>query len=77
LICLAVRMVHGVRPQTIQNLDTTATAAPAAAGAGYYYGPRFFFVPILVAHGAYYSTFSGVGGAHPGHAHFGTGGFTG
>jgi hypothetical protein len=77
LICLAVRMVHGVRPQTIQNLDTTATAAPATAGAGYYYGPRFFFVPILVAHGAYYSTFGGVAGAHPGHAHFGTGGFTG
>ncbi len=77
LICLAVRMVHGVRPQTIQHLDTTATAAPAAAGAGVYGGPRFFFVPILVAHGAYYSTFSGIGGAHPGHAHFAAGGFTG
>ncbi len=78
LICLAVRMVHGVRPQTIQNLDTTATPAPTTPGGGYFYGgPRFFFVPILVAHGAYYSTFSGIGGAHPGHAHFGTGGFTG
>ena len=76
LICLAVRMVHGVRPQTIQNLDTTATPAAAPSGA-LYGGPRFFFVPILVAHGAYYSTFSGVGGVHPGHAHFGTGGFTG
>ena len=78
LICLAVRMVHGVRPQTIQSLDTTATAAPVTPGGAYLYGgPRFFFVPILVAHGAYYSTFSGIGGAHPGHAHFGTGGFTG
>jgi len=79
LICLAVRMVHGVRPQTIQNLDTTGTPAPSAPGGGAYFygGPRFFFVPILVSHGAYYSTFSGIGGAHPGHAHFGTGGFTG
>ena len=78
LICLAVRMVHGVRPQTIQSLDTTATAQPAApVRGGYFYGPGFFFVPVFVAHGAYYSTFSGVGGAHPGHAHFGTGGFAG
>lgn len=77
LICLAVRMVHGVRPQTIQNLDTTATPAATAAGRGYYYGPGFFFVPIFIAHGAYYSTFSGIGGAHPGHAHAGAGGFTG
>ena len=78
LICLAVRMVHGVRPQTIQNLDTTATpAAAAATRGGYYYGPGFFFVPIFIAHGAYYSTFSGIGGAHPGHAHFAAGGFTG
>jgi hypothetical protein len=79
LITLAVRMVHGVRPQTIQNLDTTATAtaAPVAAAGGYYYGPGFFFVPIFIAHGAYFSTYSGIGGAHPGHAHMGGGGFSG
>ncbi len=77
LICLAVRMVHGVRPQTIQSLDTTATPTAAAAARGYYYGPGFFFVPIFIAHGAYYSTYSGIGGAHPGHAHFAAGGFTG
>ncbi len=79
LICLAVRMVHGVRPQTIQNLDTTAAASPASPvrGGGYYYGPRFFFVPIFVAHGAYYSTFSGISGAHPGHSVAAAGGFSG
>ena len=77
LICLAVRMVHGVRPQTIQSLDTTATPTASSAARGYYYGPGFFFVPIFIAHGAYYSTYSGIGGAHPGHAHFAAGGFTG
>lgn len=76
LICLAVRMVHGVRNETAQGIDSTGKVVPPPPG-GYFYGPRFFFVPILVAHGAYYSTFSGVGGAHPGHAHFGGGGFTG
>lgn len=78
LICLAVRMVHGVRAETVQGLDATGKVTPTAATGGYLYGPRFFFVPILVAHGAYYSTYSGIGGAHPGHAHMGGGGgFTG
>jgi hypothetical protein len=78
LICLAVRMVHGVRNTLVGSLDTTATVAPAPGSYGYGYGfhPGFFFVPIIVAHGVYYSTFSGMGGAHPGHAHFG-GGFQG
>jgi len=76
LICLAVRMVHGIRAETITGVDTTATAAPAPSASYYAYGPRFFFVPIFVAHGAYFSTYSGLGGAHPGHAHF-VGGFTG
>jgi hypothetical protein len=77
LICLAVRMVHEVRNETVGNLDTTATAQAVPAYAGYGVGPRFFFVPIIVAHGAYYSTFSGIGGAHPGHAHFGGGSYGG
>jgi hypothetical protein len=76
LICLAVRMIHGIRTETITGVDTTATVVPAAASY-YAYGPRFFFVPIIIAHGAYYSTYSGFGGAHPGHAHFVGGGFTG
>jgi len=77
LICLAVRMVHGVRNETAQGIDATGKAIPAAPGSEFYYGPGLYFVPIFVAHGAYYSTFSGMGGAHPGHAHFGGGGFSG
>jgi hypothetical protein len=77
LITLAVRMVHGIRAETVTGLDATATVAPAAATGYYAYGPRFFFVPIFVAHGAYYSTYSAFGGAHPGHAHAFGGGFTG
>jgi hypothetical protein len=81
LICLAVRMVHGIKIASVDELDTTARAAPAATAArptGFYYprGPGFFFLPLIVTHGAYYSTFSGVGGVHPGHVHA-VGGFAG
>ncbi|MGA8275241.1 MAG: hypothetical protein WB789_05290 [Thermoplasmata archaeon] len=76
LICLAVRMIHGIRTETVTGVDTTATAVPAAVRY-YAYGPMYFFVPLIIAHGAYYSTYSGLGGAHPGHAHFVGGGFTG
>jgi hypothetical protein len=67
LLCLAVRMVHGIRSETVGGLDSTAAAKPA----GFTYLPtqRFFFVPIVILHGSYYSTFGGIGGAHPGHAH--------
>ena len=65
LICLAVRMLHGIRNELVGPLDTTAAAVPVAPRVPGYYGPRFFFVPIIVVHGAYYSTFSGVSGAHP------------
>jgi hypothetical protein len=79
LICLAVRMVHGIRSETISGLDTTATKAPVTPNVAnrYYYGPRFFFMPMIVAHGAYYATFGGFGGAHPAFAHASMGGFAG
>jgi hypothetical protein len=32
---------------------------------------------MFVFYGAYFSTFGGIGGIHPGHAHFGPGGFGG
>jgi hypothetical protein len=79
LICLAVRMVHGIRNELVGNLDTTAAASPAAGRpTGYYgYGPRFFFVPIVVMHGGYFSTFGGIAGVHPGHVHGMPAGFGG
>lgn len=67
-------MIHGVRSATVTGLDTTATAAPAPMP--YPGGPGFFFVPIVVFRAGYYSTFGGIAGAHPGHAHVG-GGFVG
>jgi hypothetical protein len=79
LICLAVRLLHGIRNELVGPLDTTA-AAPAVPAAPGVYGPRFYFVPIIVARYGYFSTFSGIGGVHPGHVHGfggGAGGFVG
>jgi hypothetical protein len=77
LITLAIRMIHGIRSETATGLDPTAAAVPQPAG--FYYGPtqRFLFVPVFVAHGSYYSTWSGIGGVHPGHVHGFGGGFVG
>jgi hypothetical protein len=69
LICLAVRMIHGIRNETVSGLDSTAAAARTPVGFTYRPGMGFFFVPIIVLHGSYYSTFGGLAGAHPGHVH--------
>jgi hypothetical protein len=53
----------------VSGLDATAAAARAPVGFTYMRGPGFFFVPIIVMHGSYYSTYGSFGGAHPGHAH--------
>ncbi|HEY1197475.1 MAG TPA: hypothetical protein VGG32_01940 [Thermoplasmata archaeon] len=77
LICLAVRMLHGIRNELVGPLDATAAVPQPVPGI---YGPRFYFVPIIVARYAYFSTYSGVGGVHPGHVHGfggGAGGFVG
>ncbi|MCI4319084.1 MAG: hypothetical protein L3K23_02990 [Thermoplasmata archaeon] len=75
IITLAVRMLHGVRNELVGPLDTTAPPPPTPAALANVYGPRFFFVPIVVAHNSYFSSYSGLGGAHPGHVHgFGGGG---
>jgi hypothetical protein len=79
LICVAVRLIEGIRQELVGSLDTTAAARPTAAPApGYYPHPMFFFGPMVVFHGGYYSTFGGMTGAHPGHVHgFAGGGFGG
>jgi hypothetical protein len=69
LVTLAVRMLHGIRNELVGPLDATATTAPTAARMPGMYGPRFFFVPIAVVNYGHFSTFSGIGGAHPGHVH--------
>lgn len=74
LICLAVRMIHGIKAQPANELDATAARTPA--GFAYAPGQRLLFLPVFVSHNFYYSTFSGIGGAHPGHVHVG-GGFVG
>lgn len=77
LICLAVRILHGVRVGSVNELDPTAPAPPPSpTGFRYGVGPYPMFVPMIVAHGFYYSTFSGMGGFHPGHVHV-AGGFSG
>lgn len=77
LICLAVRMIHGIRAETVTGLDTTATSVPSPP-VNFHYMPGmwFFYVPVFVGHGSYFSTFGAVGGAHPAHVHS-MGGFVG
>ena len=71
LICIAVRMIHGIRNELVGNLDATSTQVPSAGGRpfGYGYGLHPVFMPIFVVHNAYYSTFGGISGVHPGHVH--------
>ena len=69
IICLAIRMIHGIRNETVSGLDATAAAARPPVGFSYLPGQRMFFMPLVVLHGSYYSTFGGFSGAHPGHVH--------
>jgi hypothetical protein len=78
LVSLSVRMIHGIRNELVKELDSTAkiTNTPVQFT---YVPSRIFFIlraPVIVAHSSYYSTFSGIGGAHPAHVH-GVGGFSG
>lgn len=77
LVTVAVRVVHSLRDELVGSLDSTAAAAPTTPAPPL--APRpVFFLPLIVAHNFYFSTFSGVSGAHPGHVHgFAGGGFGG
>lgn len=78
LITLAVRTIHGINVQSVDELDATAKAVPSPPGFSYAGMPPRLWMPVFIAHGVYYSTFSGIGGIHPGHVHaWGGGGFTG
>ena len=74
LLTLAVRLIHGVRVASVDELDPTAAAGAAPVGFTYTPRPGFFFVPLIVAHGRAFGTF---GGVHPGHVHGWGGGFSG
>jgi len=78
LICLAVRMIHGVNVKSVDEIDPTQAKPPPVPDFSYGSRPPIFWAGVYVTHGAYYSTFSGIGGVHPGHVHaWGGGGFGG
>ncbi len=78
LVALAVRMVHGVRNEIVKEIDPTAKMTPTPVQFTYPTLPGVFiwYRPVIIAHAAYHSTFSGMGGFHPAHSH-GVGGFAG
>ena len=78
LISLSVRMIHGIRNELVKQLDPTAKISNTPVQFTHAPSPIFFFYgPLIIAHSAYYSTFSGIGGAHPAHVHGYGGGFGG
>ena len=78
LISLSVRMIHGIKNELVKEIDPTAKITPTPVQFTYVPSNLFFiyYAPLIVAHSSYYSTFSGIGGAHPAHVH-GVGGFMG
>ena len=77
-ICLAIRMIHGIDVRTVDELDSAQAVPPAVANFTYGNAPPMLWMPVYVSHGFYYSTWSGIGGPHPAHAHtWGGGGWGG
>ncbi len=78
LVTLSVRMIHGIRNELVKQLDPTAKIANTPVQ--FTHSPSFvffpFYGPVIVAHSAYFATFSGIGGVHPAHVHA-VGGFAG
>ena len=76
LICLSVRMIHGIRNELVKDLDPTAKLADTPIQ--FTHPPSYMFfgyhAPLILAHSTYFATFSGIGGLHPAHVHgFGAG----
>ena len=78
LIALAVRMIHGIKNELVRDLDSTARITETPVQFTYAASRPFvpLYMPMMIVHSSYYSTFSGIGGAHPGHVHA-LGGFVG
>ncbi len=78
LITLAVRTIHGVEVRSVNELDPTQVSAASYPSFSYYNASPRLWIPVFVVHGGYYSTFSAIGGVHPGHIHtVGAGGWAG
>ena len=80
LLSLSVRMIHGVKNELVKQLDPTANLANTPIQFTHAPISPFFLwhAPLIIVHGSYYSTFSGIGGVHPAHVHgYGGGGFGG
>lgn len=69
LLTLAVRTIHGVEVRSVNELDPTQARPPNYPNFSYAGVGPGLWIPVLVVHGFYYSTFSGIGGFHPGHVH--------
>ena len=71
LVSLAIRMIHGIRTETVKELDPTSKVTNTPVQFTYRPYPIFFpyYYYFLFVHSAYYSTYRGVGGSHPAHVH--------
>jgi hypothetical protein len=69
LLTLAVRTIHGVDVRSVSELDPTQVKPASYPSFSYANVPPRIWIPVLIAHGTYFSTFSGIGGIHPGHVH--------
>lgn len=78
LMAASASLIHGIRSELITGIDSKAPLTDTPYN--FYYVPSSplfqYYVPVLMVHGCYYSTFSGIGGVHPAHIHA-VGGFSG
>ena len=78
LISLSVMMIHGIENELVRKFDSTAKIMRTPVQFTYMPSGIFYlyYMPLIIAHSSYHSTFSGIGGSHPAHVH-GVGGFQG
>lgn len=78
IMAAAVSLVHGIKNELIMGVDSKAPVVNTPYHFYYMPSPFLFpfYMPMFMAQGSYYSTFSGIGGVHPAHIHS-VGGFSG